>query len=237
MFIFYGCSFTYGQGLQYYWLVENTDKTWGDMNDYTGAKISQERLSFGADQYRIHHSYPHLVSKHFDVNYFNTSISNGGSNEGMWNKLRKMHAFCNHSHVDYHIIQFTNPARDLDHDRYTNEPSKIEGIEELCRSQIEKIKVEVSTWPDNKWLGLSWFNEIGKILKEEFPDNFIPIIHKGEEYISFEHLHELNINYQHPESSDRHFSDYGHSVIAESIIKKVEESPPTKIIKIGDKND
>ena len=42
MFIFYGCSFTYGQGLQYYWLVENTHLTWSDMENFGGSKIQQE---------------------------------------------------------------------------------------------------------------------------------------------------------------------------------------------------
>jgi len=226
MFIFYGCSYTYGQGLQYYWLVENTDKTWGDMDDYTGAKIPQEQLPFEAEQYRIQHSYPHLVSKHFGVNYFNTSVHNGGDNSGMYSKLRYT-GYVNTTHVDYHIFQFTNPGRN------TDDVNSVDNIDDLCYHQIERMKKEIDVYgPDSKWLGLSWYDEIGEILKEKYPDNFIPIVYKDKEYVSFEHLDELEIHHQHPESGDRHFSDYGHSVIANSIIKKVEESPPTKIIKI-----
>tara|TARA_R110000824_G_scaffold210784_4_gene396659 strand:+ start:302 stop:1021 length:720 start_codon:yes stop_codon:yes gene_type:complete len=239
MFIFYGCSFTYGQGLQYYWLVENTNNEWKDMDKFEASEIQQELLPFGAEQYRIQHSYPHLVSKHFGVNYFNSAINNGGANEGMWSKLMKMDNFCSHEHTDYHIIQFTNPARDLDHDEYTNDLDTLKrSVYDLCYHQIERMKKEIDVYgPDSKWLGLSWYDEMGEILKEKYPDNFIPIIYKDKEYVSFQDLNELTINHQHPESADRHFSDYGHSVIGDSIIKKIEQSPPTKIIKIGDKND
>lgn len=235
MFVFYGCSYTYGQGLQYYWLVENTDLTWEDMDDFTGERISQEQLPFGAEQFRIQNSYPHLVSKYFDVNYFNTSVNNGGDNSGMWTKLQQLHNYLNFGHVDYHIFQFTNPGRN------TEDVHSVDNVDDLCYHQIHRIKQEIETltkidgWPPNEWLALSWYDEIGKILKEEFPDNFIPIIYNGKEYLSFEqltdHQGDLTIHTQHPECQDRHFSDYGHSVIADSIIKKIEESPPYKKIK------
>ena len=230
MFIFYGCSFTYGQGLQYYWLVENTHLTWSDMENFGGSKIQQELLPFGVEQYRIQHSYPHLVSKHFGVNYFNTSISNGGDNSGMYGKVKLIHNFVDSTNVDYHIFQFSNPARN------TDDVTSVDNVDDLCYYQVERISREVNHIGNhNKWLAFSWYDEIGEILKKEFPDNFIPIIYKDKEHLSFEHLTnhkgELTIHVQHLESEDRHFSDYGHKVIAESIIKKVEESPPTKMIK------
>ena len=226
MFIFYGCSYTYGQGLQYYWLVENTDNEWKDMNKFLGSVVSQEQLPFESEQYRIQHSYPHLVSKHFGVNYFNTSLNNGGDNSGMYNKVKLIHNFVNLTHVDYHIFQYTNPTRNID------DVNNVDNVDELCYHQIERVNKCIDKYSsDSKWLAFSWTEEIGEILKERYPDNFIPIIYKNKEYVSFENLHELTINYQHPESGDRHFSDYGHSVIAESIIKKVQESQPTKMIK------
>ena len=224
MFIFYGCSYTYGQGLQYYWLVENTDNEWEDMDKFLSRVIPQEQLPFEAEQYRIQHSYPNLLSKHFGVNYFNTSVNNGGDNSGMYNKLYEG-GYVNTTHVDYHIFQFTNPGRN------TDDVNSVNNIDDLCYHQIDRLKKIVDK-THGKWLGFSWYDEIGEILKEEFPGNFIPIVYKDKEYVSFEDLHDLEIHYQHPESSDRHFSDYGHSVIANSIIKKVEESPPTKMVKI-----
>jgi len=230
MFVFYGCSYTYGQGLQYYWLVENTDYQWEDMDKFTGAKIAQEWLPFEAEQYRIQHSYPHLVSKHFGVNYFNTSVNNGGDNSGMYSKLQNLHQFVNFGHVDYHIFQFTNPGRN------TPDVNSVDNVDDLCYYQVKRISDQVNEiGNDNKWLAFSWYDEIGEILKKEFPDNFIPIIYKDKEHISFEHFTgnkgELTIHVQHPESEDRHFSDYGHKVIADSIIRKVEQSPPVKLYK------
>ena len=227
MFVFYGCSYTYGQGLQYYWLVENTDYQWEDMDEFLASKIPQELLPFEAEQYRIQHSYPHLVSKHFGVNYFNTSVNNGGDNSGMHAKLQNLHQFVNHGNINYHIFQFTSPGRN------NVDVNSADNVYDLCYRQVERIEEEMNQIKnDNKWLAFSCYDEIGKIIKEEFSDKFIPIIHNDKEHLSFEHLAgnkgELTIHVQHTESGDRHFSDYGHRVIADSIIRKIEQSPPLK---------
>ena len=74
------------------------------------------------------------------------------------------------------------------------------------------------------WIGFGWWPETGQILKEFFPQHYVPLYYKGKEHFGFESLLELdNLKLKNKfECPDEHLSSEGHEVIAKSIIKKIE---------------
>ena len=77
---------------------------------------------------------------------------------------------------------------------------------------------------DVPWVGVSWQPEIGDILKEKYPYNYIPIIYNGIEYTNFSTRHsglaDLFLTDNYPIKDD-HFNLYGHKLIADLIINKM----------------
>ena len=41
---------------------------------------------------------------------------------------------------------------------------------------------------DTKWVGISWFEDMGKVMKKHYPQNYVPIFESGEELTGFEKL-------------------------------------------------
>jgi len=80
---------------------------------------------------------------------------------------------------------------------------------------------------NKKWFGISWIDETAKIIKENYPDNHVPILYKDKEYLSMDErnhdIKELLINYD-TKINDSHPSKKGHEVMAKSIINKIKLS-------------
>ena len=110
----------------------------------------------------------------------------------------------------------------------------------ICRdlfTQIYLCDYKIGSYPNNRvnWIGLSWFPEAGFIIKEFFPENYIPIYYKNVEYLGFEHilsLDKLNLKNTIPGCGDEHFSSEGHIILSNSIIKKIEQDNLFKDINI-----
>jgi len=110
-----------------------------------------------------------------------------------------------------------------------------ENIKEVYKNSFEQIylvnKFINKNMNGKTWIGFSWWPETGEIIKNFFKENYVPLYYKGEEYNSFESLLNKDIlslkNKMAATSNikcfDEHFSTDGHKVIADSIIKKINQ--------------
>ena len=110
--------------------------------------------------------------------------------------------------------------------------------ESLIEETIDSILDEVYTFGVGiKWFGLSWRNDLGLRLKQNYPNNFIPIYLNDKEYVSLEDTivdDHTEFNTWHYEDKnnlrlsdtihgvkDTHLSSIGHEVVAKSILRKI----------------
>ena len=111
-------------------------------------------------------------------------------------------------------------------------------IDLLGYGEIDSILDEVYTFGVGiKWFGLSWRNDLGLRLKQNYPKNFIPIYLNDKEYVSLEDTivdDHTEFNTWHYEDKnnlrlsdtihgvkDTHLSSIGHEVVAKSILRKI----------------
>jgi hypothetical protein len=217
MILFIGDSFTWGQGLHYYYLTEHKGWSWEDCQKYVENNRRFEELGFDADEFRRKNSFPYLVSKELDVPFQTPRFENGSDNQVTYNILETLSYYCTPNSIPFVIIQFSSPSRSIDNG---NEP-KFSTIEQNIKYQVTRISniLEAHTID---WLGISWQTEIGEILKNNYPENHIPIEYKNFKYSSFEDNNLLDLFISTTESvQDGHFNLEGHRVIADSIINKV----------------
>jgi len=222
MILFLGDSFTWGQGLHYYYMIENQGWSWDDCRDFLNTNNRFEKLGFYADEYRRTHSYPYIVSKQLNLPMVTPRFENGGDNRVSYDILKtSLPLIITNTNIDYLIVQFSAPLRSLD-----NKSDFLDGmsIDEFMDYQIERIDDECNR-QNIKWFGISWFKEIGDILKDKYPQNFIPIYYKNKEYESFDfdkNIELRNLTIEHTQYiEDGHFNKEGHQVIANSIINKL----------------
>ena len=111
-------------------------------------------------------------------------------------------------------------------------------INKIIDKQIDSILDEVYTFGVGiKWFGLSWRNDLGLRLKQNYPNNFIPIYLNDKEYVSLEDTvvdehSEFNTWHYKDKNNlrlsdtidgvkDTHLSSIGHEVVAKSILRKI----------------
>lgn len=226
MILFLGDSFTYGQGLQIpYWIEQG--KSIDEINDLMPPKVAIESaMDYGADEYRKTYHFPNLVAKHFNRPYA-TKWGNGGNNDDVIFLIKNL--FRNivdpRNAIDYVVVQFTDFQRDLNLIKYVKEgmnPDIV--IKEHCRNTINKFN-HICKEQNINWFGFSWQSDIGSILEQDFQDNYIPILFDGKEYNNFdilrdqcEFMFDCTID---PRIMDSHINSLGHEVIAKSIIEKI----------------
>lgn len=219
MIVFLGDSFTWGQGLQYIHLTEEKGWTWEACSKIIPPNLNLEWLGFDEDEYRKKNSFPHLVSKKLDLPYVVGRFENGGDNQTIFQMLENMLPFCTHNNIFCLVIQFSDASRSL-HREYNE---SIGGIDEQIENQVKRIS-EFCNMNNIPWIGVSWQTDIGNILKEKYPNNYIPIIYNETEYTNFSKHHidlaELLLTHNYP-IKDEHFNLKGHEVISDMIYNKI----------------
>ena len=80
MILFLGCSFTWGAGLQFEYLIDNEEWTIEQCNKLIPPKSFMEHLNYKSDMFRKKNHYPNLVAKHFDCHHSLGKVGNGGDN-------------------------------------------------------------------------------------------------------------------------------------------------------------
>jgi lysophospholipase L1-like esterase len=220
MILFLGDSFTWGQGLQYIYLVEKGGWTWEDCQKIIPPNIRLERLGFNEDEFRKNNSFPSLVAKKLDLPFVVGKFENGGDNQTIFTILESLRPFISNNNVYCVVIQFSDAGRSLVHD-YDEKLGSIDEQIELQVSRIDKICKESNL----SWIGFSWQEDIGNILKENYNENYIPLIQNGIEYTNFSwienvKLKPLFLSNTYPIKDD-HFNIDGHKFISEMIYDKI----------------
>lgn len=229
MVVFLGDSFTWGQGLQIpYWIEQG--KSIDEINDLMPPKVALESvMDYGANEYRKTYHFPNLVAKHFNRPY-STKWGNGGNNDDIIFLIKNL--FRNivdpNGGVDYIVVQFTDSMRDIDLDGCVERGENPDIVlKEHCKNTIKNLN-HVCEEQNIKWFGFSWRDDIGSILEEDYKNNYIPILYNGKEYNNFnilrdqcEFMFDCTIDHR---IHDSHINALGHQFIANSIIKKIEDS-------------
>jgi lysophospholipase L1-like esterase len=244
MILFLGDSFTWGQGLYFEkWKSEGINvikwkKKYGDVDSFP-----HENLDYNSDCFRKENHFPALVAKHYDRCY-NVKWGNGGSN---WDVIHQINAIPTLSPqfrngLDLVVIQLTDWTRNDNRVLYENDlyeqaiPNmrylmkkkgwEDELITEMMKNealyQVQKMK-ELLDELGKKWIVISWRNDMGEIIKEQFPENYVPFYYQGEEHSAFEICLERGSGYTlEDEFNDGHLNTKGCQLVADSIIKKIE---------------
>ena len=250
MILFLGDSFTWGQGLYFEdWKRSGIDIThW--LTKYGDVDLNpHENLDYSSDVYRKENHFPALVAKHYDRCY-NVKWGNGGSNWDIIHQLNALPVLAPQfrNGLDLIVIQLTDWTRNDNRILYNNDiyqQSAIPNLDYLQRDrnwkdnlidkiihneieyQIQKIK-EICKIMGKRWICISWGNDMGKILKEKYNENHIPIFYKNKEYTGFENVL-MDDEYSLNNFNDGHFNSKGCKLIADSIIKKIEQIGGTQI--------
>lgn len=228
MILFLGDSFTWGQGLQIpYWLL--IGKTIDEINNTMPPKHPAELYDYNSDKYRKEHHFPNLVSKKLNKSYV-TKFGNGGSNEDMIRIIENLYSHMDLNGIEFIIVQFTELFRD---ENSRNEYMRIsnsgmnenQAVEYIVKSTISKINEKINGLGENlKWYGVSWRSEFGNSLKDNYPNNYIPLKYNNIEFSSFDSLlskhHELIVGSKYG-VEDGHLSEEGHEVISNSIVDRI----------------
>ena len=263
MIVFVGCSYTWGSGLQYEYLYENG---WSvdEINKVLPFNYHLEQLSYDADEYRKKHNWPNLVAKELNKPFVIGTYTNGGSN--LTTTLPALDCLNHISRaysITTIVVQFTSWVRDVEDDDnfklkfpfngsrknldstqqdFMNEQilSQIKQIEKCCKDIQSHEDLEYGHMNNRdkfpSWFGLSWQEDLGCVLKEYYPENFIPIHFEGNTYNSFEPITPPGFNEYDsldkpglricdtiPGVKDTHLNSKGCKVVAKSIIKKLKQ--------------
>lgn len=226
MIIFLGDSFTWGQGLQIpYWLQQG--KSIEECNRLMPPKFPSETYDYHSDEYRKKHHFPNLVAKHFNKSY-STKWGNGGSNEDIKDIVPVIGHMMDTSAIDCFVIQFTELTRDksLSNVKPMDGRPPIDFFEGYINSMLQELDNRINGYYGKPWFGFSWFDDIGSILEKKYPTNYIPIEYKDTIFNNFDELFinysELTLAGEYKGIMDGHFNSLGHQVISNSIIKKLQ---------------
>ena len=220
MILFLGDSFTWGQGLQYYYLTKHKCWSWKDCQEFVSSNPRFEWLGFAEDEFRKRNSFSYLVSKKLDVSYNVLRLENGGDNKVSYEILKNIQPYITPNNIPLIVLQFSSPARSI---LNKTEP-EYNDIDKQIEYQVERIAKFCDSL-NIEWLGISWQKEIGEILKNKYSKNYIPIIYKNSEYSCFSLQDNLELSPLFIETTEKiddgHFNLEGHEVIADSIFKKI----------------
>ena len=237
MILFVGCSYTWGSGLQYEYLY---DKGWSidkltDDRDRIIKEDSIDPLDYKADEYRKQHSWPNLVAKKLNKPYKVGTTKSASNLNQILNSIKHEKQLCYSSksnQIDTIVVQFTDLLRDKVQFIQNSTDETIEyhikqiadACDDIRNDEVIKSKSYKTSYPS--WVGLSWTKDLGDILKDKYSENFIPIFFNDEEYVSFDQFQENN-NLQLVDVIDGlidgHFNSKGCKVIADSIVRKLEQ--------------
>lgn len=236
MILFVGCSFTWGSGLQYEYLYENgwsVDRLNDDVNRVI-AKNDVNPLDYKADEYRKQHSWPNLVAKELNKSYRVGTIKSASNLGQILKSIIHEKRLCYSSksnQIDTIVVQFTDWTRDnlsiqssIDKTIEYHVKQIADACDEIRNDKFINNHSYKTSYPS--WVGLSWREDIGNVLKEKYVKNFIPILHNDNEYISFDKIQEGNmliLDDVISGLSDGHFNSKGCEVISNSIVKKLRE--------------
>jgi hypothetical protein len=230
MIIFLGDSFTWGQGLEWEYMINTEGASVDDCNKLIPPDFACERLPLHLQDYREKNRWPRLVSEHFNQQYDLSRCGNGGSNYNGFKFLENIEHFIHLENLDLIIFQFTNSHRFI--------PDGFDGtMEELftkdviyfenCMNDITlKSGTEINTKiPNIKFLTLSWLPEIANIIENRLGSEMVVKFNfENVVYNSFEpFVNRMTLHNKHEGLKDYHFNLEGHQFIAKSVINHIKK--------------
>ena len=236
--LFLGDSFTWGQGLHYYHLIENEGWDWEKCSNFFESKERFETLGYEADEYRRINSFPNLVCKELNCRAIVPQQENGGDNDRIIGILEQIPLFVTQNSIDCIIVQFSIPSRIHDIERY----KQFNSINEIIISQVERINHlsnEMNQTDGIPWFGFTWTREVGIILETHYKENYIPIQYDNKEWNHFNVEPRIweSTSFQklviagNEKIKDYHPNLEGHKGIKNSIINKLTRvRPPFELI-------
>lgn len=222
MILFLGDSFTWGQGLEWEYAIENNLMTIDEINKIIPPKFECERLPFEFSEYRKRNRFASLVAKHFDTSYEVGRYGNGGSNENIKFILENLEQFIHLEHLDLIILQFTDISRNtfsksFDFNINFNE------YQENYIMEIVNILDQLKLKNKINYSCLSYKSDPACILLKNKPDCFIKLIHNDNQFLCFEDIPQFYLSKKYDSLEDYHFSKEGNNIISNSIIKHIVE--------------
>lgn len=221
MILYLGDSFTWGQGLEFEYLIDNGILSERDTEYFMPNLFDMEKFPLHVQDYREKNRYSRLVSEYFNLGCCVGKYGNGGSNENIQFILQNLKKYLNSpSGIELLVIQTTHPSR-----------SGLQNIispEDLFKKETQLfstiIKIVESLY-GFKVITLSWIQEMGDYLLNELGDEkVISFDYRGDIYNSFEpFLGAISLNNKYHGCNDGHFSSEGHQFIAKSIIDHIEK--------------
>ena len=222
MILFLGDSFTWGQGLEWEYMINNEGASIDDCNKLIPPETACERLPINLQDYREKNRWPRLVAEHFNQQYDLSRCGNGGSNYDAYVFLENIEHFIHLENLDLVIFQLTNSYRGIpdDFEGDTDELFVADVIQ--FKNSLEKIK---SNYPYINFLTLSWLPEPSEIIEKMLgPELLVKFNFEGQEYNSFEgFINKLTLSNKYSGLIDHHFNLEGHQFIAKSVIEHIEK--------------
>lgn len=239
-----GCSFTWGEGLYYY---SGLDGLPFSENHNFPHYMKHHRSVFNSFREMVR--WPRLVANHFDTwEFTGVGITNGGSNIGLYNDVIQQLlnvGDIKYSDFDCLVWQFTDVIRDCPfHDEIMMQFLTDNDFMDLLNSEIERFLIfadrKIKEWESRgvKVVTIVWQDDIiaHPLYEKLFSKRHANIIHKKKEYASFSELFRVEDNKINSpaitirddfyskgfQKNDEHPNLLGHKIIANSVIKKIE---------------
>lgn len=226
MILFLGDSFTWGQGLEWEYLINNEGWSYRKCNENMPPHNCLERLPLRCQDFRQKNHWPRLVSEKFDHQYQIARYGNGGSNDDLLNIIDNIEHHIHTENLDLIVFQLTHAMRNPNLDGV----STIEEFFELAFCGIkESINSFKQNYKDIGVLFISWIPEYCPYIKKNFgEESLIHFNYNGTIYDSFDDFYEdvaLSKKYIDKDGYnliDHHFTLEGHQLIAENVISHIE---------------
>ena len=221
-----GCSYTWGEGL--YYNSELDDLPFNSYHNFDPSKITPAMMA-----YKDKNKFTNLVAEYLNT-WSWTNRGNGGSILGTVDDYIKNQFYDRDKFRtnDFKLLiyQFTEQYRDF------HPNTKFKNIDELIKLQIKKIDELCTEFESNgvKVVTFSWFEEIPNHSDyiKLFKDRHIDIQINNEIKSGFDYFirnDKYNITIQSDfkknglQKDDLHFNKKGHRIIADLIIKKLQQ--------------
>lgn len=219
MILFLGDSFTWGQGLEWEYLIDEKNISISEINKIIPPKYNCEQLPIKLQDIRESKRWPRLVAEHFDINYDIGRVGNGGGDSNSIFILRNLEQLIYTKHMDLVVFQFSMTSRDIPNgffgDIFKERVDEFNEIYKFIRTKYPNIQI----------VTVSWLPEIGELMEMYFDESIsIKIIDGNNIYNSFEPLLErYSLSSKYSGLNDSHFSSEGNLVIANSVINHLEK--------------
>ena len=213
MILFAGDSFTWGQGLEWEYLIQNEGYTIDKINTLIPPKYACERLPIHLQDYREKNRWPRLVAEYFNTNYDTLRCGNGGSNGDIYKFLDNFQHIIHPENVDLIVIQFTHSGRDLPPNFLGPTESIFINEVNVAKSVIQNIEKK---YPHINIVTLSWLPEIGKLVEKELGEKYV--IKLDGDYGFENWISTRNLNCTYEGMRDSHFNLEGHRELSKYVI-------------------